>query len=42
MRDTVENDFLFPLEAVFGAMTRVNRMMEEWIRARPGQWLWRR
>ena len=25
---------------ILETMTRVNRMLEEWIRARPGQWLW--
>ena len=41
---TVEEPWKFPAEGtdddVRAALTRINRRLEDWIRARPGQWLW--
>ncbi len=41
---TVEAPWQFPPngneEDVRVALTRINRRLEDWIRARPGQWLW--
>jgi KDO2-lipid IV(A) lauroyltransferase len=41
---TVEEPWTFPAHGndddVREALTRINRRLEDWIRARPGQWLW--
>jgi len=41
---TVEEPWTFPPDGdeseVRAALTRINRRLEDWIRARPGQWLW--
>ncbi len=41
---TVEEAFHFPKDGtdddVRAALTQINQRLEEWIRARPGQWLW--
>ncbi len=41
---TVEEPWSFPAEGtdadVRAALTRINQRLEDWIRARPGQWLW--
>ena len=41
---TVEEPWTFPESGtdddVRAALTRINQRLEEWIRARPGQWLW--
>ena len=41
---TVEEPWRFPADGgdndVYAALERINRRLEEWIRARPGQWLW--
>ena len=41
---TVEEPWKFPADGseddVRAALTRINRRLEDWIRARPGQWLW--
>lgn len=41
---TVEEPWTFPADGtdddVRAALTRINRRLEEWIRMRPGQWLW--
>lgn len=41
---SVEDPWTFPAEGndedVRTALTRINRRLEDWIRARPGQWLW--
>ena len=41
---TVEAPWTFPEnggeDEVRAALTRINQRLEEWIRARPGQWLW--
>lgn len=41
---TVEEPMIFPAggsdDDVRAALTRINARLEEWIRARPGQWLW--
>jgi Kdo2-lipid IVA lauroyltransferase/acyltransferase len=44
MKVTVEEPWTFPANGtdddVRAALMRINRRLEEWIRARPGQWLW--
>jgi KDO2-lipid IV(A) lauroyltransferase len=41
---TVEEPWTFPADGtdddVRAALTRINKRLEDWIRARPGQWLW--
>jgi len=41
---TVEEPFVFPANGseddVRAALTRINQRLEDWIRARPDQWLW--
>ncbi len=41
---TVEEPWTFPPDGndddVRAALTRINKRLEDWIRARPGQWLW--
>ncbi len=41
---TVEEPWRFPAggsdDDVHAALLRINRRLEDWIRARPGQWLW--
>ena len=41
---TVEEPWTLPADGsdddVRAALTRINRRLEDWIRARPGQWLW--
>ena len=41
---TVEEPWTFPPDGnnddVRAALTRINQRLEDWIRARPGQWLW--